>query len=401
MEIRRLEPQEGMLPNPSFLQSDFWASFKANSGWKPYRFSLEIAGGKPGREALGLSVLLRRLPLGLSFAYVPHGPSIGPFGDPSSGEGLCLDYKQNTASQDWGADPASSLSKHLGDIAMALKPHLPQSCVFIRFDLPQYSLSASPPSLLPPLKKAAVDIQPPDTVVIDLLPSEEDILAAMKPKWRYNVKLAEKKRLELVCVDAQDSSEGEIDAAIDDFFALYQETSERDKIALHSKAYYRGLFAQAHGNANAPRLRAYFARYEGSSIASIITLFGKGEAVYLYGASSNRGRNLMPAYALQWRAMRDAKASGCVSYDLFGIPPSDDPQHPMHGLYRFKTGFGGRILHRLGCYDLALRPLAYALFSGAERLRYFYFKRIAKLGKRGSAQEEPQSDSPKTSASKT
>jgi lipid II:glycine glycyltransferase (peptidoglycan interpeptide bridge formation enzyme) len=67
--------------------------------------------------------------------------------------------------------------------------------------------------------------------------------------------------------------------------------------------------------------------------------------------------------------MRDAKEAGCETYDLFGIPPSDDPGHPMAGLYRFKTGFGGKIIHRCGSWDYAYQPLRYALFSAAEKIR--------------------------------
>jgi lipid II:glycine glycyltransferase (peptidoglycan interpeptide bridge formation enzyme) len=84
----------------------------------------------------------------------------------------------------------------------------------------------------------------------------------------------------------------------------------------------------------------------------------------------------MPNYALQWRAIEDAVGSGCAWYDMFGIPPADDPSHPMHGLYRFKTGFGGSIVHRLGAWDAPVRPLAAGLFRLAERGRDVYFHRL-------------------------
>ena len=82
----------------------------------------------------------------------------------------------------------------------------------------------------------------------------------------------------------------------------------------------------------------------------------------------------MPSYGLQWRAIRLARQRGCSFYDLFGIPPDADPRHPMHGLFRFKTGFGGRVVNRLGCYDVSWRPLAYRLYSGAEALRRAYYR---------------------------
>jgi lipid II:glycine glycyltransferase (peptidoglycan interpeptide bridge formation enzyme) len=77
----------------------------------------------------------------------------------------------------------------------------------------------------------------------------------------------------------------------------------------------------------------------------------------------------MAPYALQWQAMREAGAAGCGSYDLFGIPPREDPAHPMAGLYRFKTGFGGEIRHRGGSWDYSYRPCLARLFTLAEALR--------------------------------
>ena len=127
----------------------------------------------------------------------------------------------------------------------------------------------------------------------------------------------------------------------------------------------------------------YLAEHEGDVLAGIVTLFRGKEAVYLYGASSDRKRNLMAPYALQLKAMEDAKAYGCSEYDLFGIPPNEDPSHPMAGLYRFKTGFGGRIIHRPGSLDYPCRPLIYHLFRAAETLRKT-LRTIKKKIRRGS-----------------
>jgi lipid II:glycine glycyltransferase (peptidoglycan interpeptide bridge formation enzyme) len=165
------------------------------------------------------------------------------------------------------------------------------------------------------------------------------------------------------------------------------ETAARDGIAIHSRSYYADLIREADNRVRTPydgevSVRVYLAEFEGSPLAAIITLFAGREAVYLYGASSNEHRNLMPAYALQWRAIRDAREAGCERYDFYGIPPTDDPHHPMHGLYRFKTGFGGTIAHRVGSYDIPLKPLAYALFTLAERARAFWFKRVMKWFRR-------------------
>jgi lipid II:glycine glycyltransferase (peptidoglycan interpeptide bridge formation enzyme) len=225
-----------------------------------------------------------------------------------------------------------------------------------------------------------MDVQPPDTVLLDISRSEDEILSGMKPKTRYNIKLSDKKGVIIRRSDERD---------LDSWYELYLETSKRDRIALHGKDYYRRLFtlAREYGE-GAPDVRLYMASVEGRDIAGIVTLFTRGTAVYLYGASSNAERNRMPAYGLQWHAILDAKAAGCVTYDFFGIPPNDDPNHPMHGLYRFKTGFGGSIVHRAGCWDYPLGPLPYAGYRTAEASRRFYFKTLVKkFGRHGRSEE--------------
>ena len=153
------------------------------------------------------------------------------------------------------------------------------------------------------------------------------------------------------------------------FYELLKETAARDGISIHNFNYYASLFESGWYSGEKPNIRLYLAEHDGDLLAGIITLFRGREAVYLYGASSDKKRNLMSTYALQLNAMEDAKANGCLEYDLFGIPPSEDPSHPMAGLYRFKTGFGGKIIHRPGSWDYPSRPILYRLFRAAEALR--------------------------------
>jgi lipid II:glycine glycyltransferase (peptidoglycan interpeptide bridge formation enzyme) len=217
--------------------------------------------------------------------------------------------------------------------------------------------------------RAGADVQPPDTVLIDLSGDEEALLAGMKPKWRYNARLALKRGVQV----RRAGGEG-----LEAFYALLKETARRDGIAVHGIEYYRTLFSHSRDSLPEADVRLYLAAHEGDVLAGIMTLFRGREAVYLYGASSDRKRNLMAPYALQLKAMEDARLAWCAEYDLLGIPPREDPDHPMAGLYRFKTGFGGRIVHRIGSWDLAYRPLAYRLFRAAETLR----KTLRKLKKK-------------------
>jgi len=325
-----------------------WGRFKSRFGWDARAFLVEWALGDARGEsaAVPLLALSRRLAPGFRMAYVPWGPELP--------DGLRDD--------EGGA-------RALAELARAIRRLLPRDTVFVRFD-PPWPVSAESRLRAPPkhFRRAAADIQPPDTVILDLAPPERDILAAMKPKWRYNVGLAERRGVE-VCAGAE--------AGLAAFYDLLEETAARDGIAIHGIGYYEALFKECAAPAS---LRLYLARHEGDCLAGAVVLFRGKEATYLYGASSNAKRNLMAPYALQWRAMLDAKAAGCARYDLFGVPPDDDPAHPMAGLRRFKTGFGGSVLRRPGSWDYPTRPALYALFRAAEGARKKLRDRLKKRG---------------------
>ena len=317
----------------SFPQSGFWGAFKASFSWTPFAFRIVWENG----EEKALLALYRPLVIGMGFAYVPWGPELP---------------------EDFPADDAARTCA-LRETAEALRTFLPRSTAFVRFDPHWFCGENEPrPAILRPFTRAAADIQPPDTVIIDLNQPDDQILAGMKPKWRYNVRLGCKKT-RVVRADAD---------GLDTFYDLLTRTARRDGIAIHGIGYYKRLFEIAAVKTGLD-LRLYLAEAEGMPLAGIVTLFRGKTATYLYGASSGEKRNLMGTYALQWQAIRDAKEAGCTSYDLFGIPPDASPAHPMAGLYLFKTGFGGRIVRRPGSWDYAYRRLGTRLFGAAEKAR--------------------------------
>jgi lipid II:glycine glycyltransferase (peptidoglycan interpeptide bridge formation enzyme) len=338
---------QGFYVNNSFLQSRIWAEFKSRYGWEAGELSLEYSGK--------LSILLRKF-LFWKIGYIPH-PFI--------------------------ADPAGFRQELKKAVKAEAKyhPHLYKGLILVRID----SLLEKP---LPGFSGQSITIQPPDTVILDLEKSEDDLLAQMKKKTRYNIKLAAKKNVYI-----EEKSPLEF---LERWYELYKETAERDRIAIHSYQYYRDL-AEAAELSKEFDLRLYAAFYEDELkdepqdkeqdqqkdfLAGIIVLYYQNQAYYLYGASSNLKRNLMPAYLLQWEAIKACKKQGAKTYDLFGIPPSDDPNHPMHGLYRFKTGFGGQIVHRSGIEDLALNLGMTAIFHLLEKARMWYYKRFRKRSHR-------------------
>ena len=354
-----------------FLQSRLWAEFKKEQGWSYRQYEVH----SPGTRSFLLTVLLRQLsPFGF-LAYIPMGPSILITNDSRLPETV------------------EKRKLFLVNLAEKLVSLLPTYVFLIRFDPPWECAMRSGDSqvfsrqdfpLIPctggktpcSLRKAVSDIQPPDTVMLDLGQPLDALLAQCKPKWRYNIRLAEKKGVQVRCFPGNQAED-----VIPLFYQLYRETAARDGIAIHSENYYRSLCRlAADGTFDTERIliSIYIAYFEEKPLAAIITLFSPSGAVYLYGASSNEHRNLMPAYLLQWQAIQDAQKYGCPSYDFYGIPPTDDSNHPMHGLYRFKTGFGGAVIHRVGTLDIPVRGFRYRLYSCAERLRLFWFKTVKK-----------------------
>jgi len=343
----------------SFLQSKFWGFFKSKTGWYAFECCYSLENGTRGRAIL----LRKKIGHFFSFLYIPFGLS-----------------ELESEKDKWHL---------LSELLSAIGTALGKRDIFVRIDLPwekSVDHTAAPqrnPSLLKKNGRRifkGIDVQVPDTVVLDISKTEEEILKCMKAKWRYNIRLAEKKGVIV-------TEEGE--GGLDEFMRLYTETSRRDKIAIHSSSYYRTLFqtiSQIRNNVskdssieNLPELSLYIARHEGHAIASIIVIRYGRTSTYLYGASSNQKRNMMPAYALQWHAIQDAKRKGATSYDLFGIPPEGlDDSHPMAGLYLFKTGFGGKIVHRYGAYDVALHPILYRIFRASEAMRLVWHKKLKK-----------------------
>ena len=321
-----------------FLQSPFWARQKAAFGWKA-----EAVRWRKGEESGTLLILIKTLPAGLALAYVPGGPAIGA-----------------------GAEDREGF---LDALSRELRGVLPLGCFFIRWDLPEFSTGEPAENPAPTyaelLKKAPLDIQPPDTVVLDLRDGYDALLPGMHKKHRYNIRLAEKKGVRVEACGAE---------RLKEWYELYRITAERDRIGIHPLRYYENLFTELDKDTSGASLTLYLASHEEDLLAGIIVLFNGKEAVYLYGASSNEKRNLMPAYALQARAINDACEAGCEEYDLYGCPPSADPDHPMAGLYRFKTGFGGELRHRPGAWDHPYSRLFYGGYRLAEAGRRWYYK---------------------------
>ena len=412
IEIKELGEDDLFNPLPYFQQYEFWGKFKASHGWTlkkieiSWTFTEEVSeeihscSNIENRHETRFSkkedvcVLIRSFAKGIfSIAYIPLYPSLpfectdeSLFDEAISSEGESLLIENPVTPETQTIEFASLLN----EIGLALKKFLPSNTICVRFDpsvefyspedRDNFNYGLRLVSFADRLKvtKSKVDIQPPDSTRVYLTKNEDEILRSMKNKWRYNIRLAEKKGVQIEKYNGKDINLSE---KLDIFYDLYKITAARDGISVHPKAYYKDLLQNSSQNVNTsatqndknPHVSLYLAKHEDDYLGAIMTLFCEDEAVYLYGCSGNEKRNLMPNFLLQWTAMKDAKAYGCPYYDLYGMPPTDDENHPMHGLYLFKTGFGGFNYHRIGSFDVRLRFI-YRLSSAGESLRAWYHK---------------------------
>ena len=324
-------------PQAHILQTSSWGDLKSNFGWQAAYITTSRTGSSP---EIGAQVLFRKLPLGLTIAYIAKGP-VGS-------EAALTDPACQVAF--WGE--VDSLCRKRRAVLLKLEPD--------RFETQGNLEQAASDAQSPPpqgFRPSPQAIQPRRTLVVDLRGAEEQILSRMKQKTRYNIRLATKK--EVVVRPSTD---------LDIFYRLMTVTGERDMFGVHNQAYYQRAFELFQPRGECVML---LAEYQGEPISALMA-FGRGRrAWYFYGASGNAHRERMPAYLLQWEAMRWAQARGCVSYDLWGVPDFDESYLEAHfsersqglwGVYRFKRGFGGELLRSQGPWDRVYQPALYAMY---------------------------------------
>lgn len=195
-----------------------------------------------------------------------------------------------------------------------------------------------------------IDIQPKKTIILDIARSEDEILASMHPKTRYNIRLAQKKDVKIASGQKEE---------IKNFYELLKETSARDKFNLHPLKHYVNIIENG-----GDHIEMLLAKKQGKIIAGIMISFFGDTAVYMHGASSNEHRNTMSTYLLQWEAIKLAKERGCKYYDLYGI---DEKKWP--GVTRFKLGFGGEVKEYPGTYDIVFDEIKYKLYKVSRKVR--------------------------------
>lgn len=209
----------------------------------------------------------------------------------------------------------------------------------------------------------------PYTFWIDLTRSEEELLAGMKPKTRYNIRLAQRHG---VTVKEDNSPK-----AFKTYLKLLSETTRRQKFYAHSLSYHQKMWETLHPAGITHLLTA---SYKGEILVAWILFSFNGILYYPYGASSSKHRNLMASNLVMWEAMRFGKKLGCEKFDLWGcLGPDPNPSDPWYGFHRFKEGYGGDLVEFIGTYDLVLNPYLYPLYNLADSLRWKFLRLKARL----------------------
>ncbi len=206
--------------------------------------------------------------------------------------------------------------------------------------------------------KAPHDTQPRENLIIDITKGEEELLAQMKGKTRYNIRLAKKKGVKIFHTREKEY--------IDIFCDLVEVTANRKGVTFHDREHYQKMF----DNISSDILQLYVAQYNDKVIAVNIISFYGGVATYLHGATSDEHRNVMAPFLLQWQAIKDAKEKECKWYDFGGIFPKNN-DNGKKGITRFKTGFSPKDVSfkTLGSYDVVLSRFRYTLYRILQRLR--------------------------------
>ncbi len=206
------------------------------------------------------------------------------------------------------------------------------------------------------------------TFIIDLTKSEEELLKAMHPKTRYNIKIAEKHNVKI----QEDNS----DNAFETYLRLTQETTNRQGFYAHNQTYHRTMWKTMH---QAGIAKLWTATYKGQVLAAWIIFVYDGVMYYPYGASSREHREVMAPNLLLWELIKWGKQKKLNAFDLWGAigpPPAGgpDPKNPWYGFHRFKSGFSPKLVEFVGSYDLVIQPILYKLYCLADTVRWSVLK---------------------------
>lgn len=314
----------------NFQQSLEWGNVKEN--WKK---EVILSEDENGKIRGSLCVWIRKIPLFGNIMYSARGP-------------VCDIYNEDIIKDI--VEGAKILAKKYKAFALRVEPDILKSDEEFRKIILKNGFKIKDDS-----KDFKDEIQPRFVFRLDLRgKTEDEIFAAFHQKTRYNIRLATKKGV----VVKEGSKED-----LKDFHKIMVETGERDNFLIRSLSYFEKMYDEM-----APKhMKLLMAYYENEPIAGIIPIMYGNKTWYLYGASSNKHRNLMPNYLLQWTMIKEAIENKSEMYDFRGVSGVVDETHPQYGLYRFKKGFNAEFTEFIGEIFIPYKPLKYKLYKFAEK----------------------------------
>ena len=314
----------------NFQQSPEWAKVKNN--WKN---EIILAEDDQGKIIGSLSVLIRKMPIFGNIMYSSRGPTCDI-------HNLAV-LKQLT-------DGAKELAKKYNAIVLKIEPDIESNDKTFRELVTNLGYKIKDDA-----KDFKDEIQPRYVFRLDIKDkTEEEIMAGFKQKWRYNIRLATKKGVVVKEGTRED---------LKDFHRIMVETGSRDGFIVRSLEYFEKMYDELAPN----HMKLLMAYYEDKPISGVIPIFYGNKTWYLYGASSNSHRNLMPNYLLQWEMIKMAIARHDDMYDFRGVSGVVDESHPQYGLYRFKQGFGATFTEFIGEIYIPFKPITYKLYKFSEK----------------------------------
>lgn len=314
----------------NFSQSPEWAKVKSN--WKN---EVILAEDEDGNIIGSLSILIRKIPVFGNLMYAPRGP-------------ICDIHDVSVMSQI--TEGAKELAKKYKAFVLKIEPDIKSDDQVFRDLIIQLGYKIKDDA-----KNFREEIQPRYVFRLDIKDkTEDDVFAGFHQKTRYNIRLAKRKGVEIKEGTKED---------LKDFHKIMIETGARDGFIIRPLSYFEKMY-----DCLAPEhLKVFMAYYDGKPIAGTIPIIYGNKTWYLYGASSNQKRNLMPNYLLQWEMIKMAIKNGSEIYDFRGVSGVVDKNHPQYGLYRFKKGFGAEFTEFIGEIYIPFKPIWYKLYQFSEK----------------------------------
>ncbi|EKE10818.1 MAG: hypothetical protein ACD_15C00195G0009 [uncultured bacterium] len=309
-------------PDGGFLQSDSWVHFQSSAGRKIFNVK---------KDGFWANIVEHKLPIVGKYFYIPRGPVLEI------------------------AKPKIQTKEMREMVDLARK----NKAGWVRIEAAtEEILELIKKSMDFKIVKAPHDMQPREIFIMDIEKKEEDLLAQMKAKTRYNIKLAEKKGVEVIM-----SREKKY---LDRFFELVEITAKRQSITSHSKSYYQNMIESIPEE----NIKIFCGKFEGQIIAANLVLFFNETATYLHGASDDNFRNSMAPYLLQWRQIQEAKKSGAKKYDFGGIKTTSE-ENSWAGITRFKRSFSPKTQPFVfpGAYDIIISATKYNLYRFIQKIK--------------------------------